>query len=105
MNPPFSVPGAKTAYIDHILHGFSFLAPGGVLTTIAPDHFIRHEDQRTGGIGTRNVCIYAGFELAHAVIGKVSAYVKRNGSNCFGTLVDDARTAKRLACRSVTSSN
>ena len=47
MNPPFSVPGAKTAYIDHILHAFSFLAPGGVLTTIAPDHFIRHEDQRS----------------------------------------------------------
>lgn len=47
MNPPFSVPGAKTAYIDHILHAFTFLAPGGVLTTIAPDHFIRHEDQRS----------------------------------------------------------
>ena len=47
MNPPFSVPGAKTAYIDHILHAFRFLAPGGVLTTIAPDHFIRHEDQRS----------------------------------------------------------
>lgn len=47
MNPPFSVPGAKTAYIDHILHAFTFLAPGGVLTTIAPDHFIRHDDQRS----------------------------------------------------------
>ena len=44
MNPPFSVPGSKTAYIDHILHAFSFLAPGGVLTAVAPDHFIRHED-------------------------------------------------------------
>jgi hypothetical protein len=47
MNPPFSVPGAKTAYIEHILHAFTLLAPGGVLTTIAPDHFIRHEDQRS----------------------------------------------------------
>jgi hypothetical protein len=47
MNPPFSLPGAKTAYIDHILHAFTFLAPGGVLTTIAPDHFIRHEDQHS----------------------------------------------------------
>jgi hypothetical protein len=47
MNPPFSVPGSKTAYIDHILHAFNFLAPGGVLTTIAPDHFIRHENQRS----------------------------------------------------------
>lgn len=47
MNPPFSVPGSKTAYIDHILHAFTFLAPGGVLTTVAPDHFIRHEDQRS----------------------------------------------------------
>lgn len=45
MNPPFSVPGSKTAYIDHILHAFTFLAPGGVLTSVAPDHFIRHEDQ------------------------------------------------------------
>ena len=47
MNPPFSLPGAKTAYIDHILHAFTFLATGGVLTTIAPDHFLRHEDQRS----------------------------------------------------------
>jgi hypothetical protein len=47
MNPPFSVPGSKTAYIDHILHAFTFLAPGGVLTAIAPDHFIRHDDQRS----------------------------------------------------------
>ena len=47
MNPPFSVPGSKTTYIDHILHAFTFLAPGGVLTTVAPDHFIRHEDQRS----------------------------------------------------------
>jgi len=47
MNPPFSVPGSKTAYIDHILHAFTFLAPGGVLSTVAPDHFIRHEDQRS----------------------------------------------------------
>ena len=47
MNPPFSQPGRKTAYIDHILHAFNFLAPGGVLTTIAPDHFIRHEDQHS----------------------------------------------------------
>jgi hypothetical protein len=47
MNPPFSVPGSKTAYIDHILHAFTFLTPGGVLTAVAPDHFIRHEDQRS----------------------------------------------------------
>lgn len=47
MNPPFSVPGSKTAYIDHILHAFTFLAPGGVLTAVAPDHFIRHDDQRS----------------------------------------------------------
>lgn len=47
MNPPFSLPGVKSAYIDHILHAFSFLASGGVLTTIAPDHFIRHDDQRS----------------------------------------------------------
>lgn len=47
MNPPFSLPGIKSAYIDHILHAFSFLASGGVLTTIAPDHFIRHDDQRS----------------------------------------------------------
>jgi hypothetical protein len=47
MNPPFSLPGAKTAYINHILHAFTFLAPGGVLTTIAPDHFIRHADQHS----------------------------------------------------------
>ena len=47
MNPPFSLQGAKTAYIDHILHAFTFLAPGGVLTAIAPDHFIRHGDQHS----------------------------------------------------------
>lgn len=47
MNPPFSVPGSKTAYIDHIHHAFKFLAPSGLLATIAPDHFIRHEDQRS----------------------------------------------------------
>ena len=47
MNPPFSLPGNNTAYIDHILHAFTFLAPGGVLTTIAPDHFIRHRDHHS----------------------------------------------------------
>jgi hypothetical protein len=47
MNPPFSVSGAKTAYIDHILHAFTLLASGGVLATIAPDHFLRHKDQRS----------------------------------------------------------
>ena len=47
MNPPFTLPGAKSAYIDHVLHAFTFLAPGGVLTTVAPDHFIRHMDQRS----------------------------------------------------------
>lgn len=47
MNPPFSLPGNNIAYIDHILHAFTFLAPGGVLTTIAPDHFIRHRDHHS----------------------------------------------------------
>lgn len=47
MNPPFSLPELKSAYIDHILHAFTFLAPGGVLTAIAPDHFIRHDAQRS----------------------------------------------------------
>ena len=34
MNPPFSVPGRAQADIDHVLHAFDLLAPGGRLVAI-----------------------------------------------------------------------
>lgn len=39
MNPPFAVPGNALAYIDHILHAESMLAPGGILVSVCPVGF------------------------------------------------------------------
>lgn len=37
MNPPFSLPGNNTAYIDHILHAFTFLAPVRIPVIVGGD--------------------------------------------------------------------
>lgn len=36
MNPPFTSPDDKLAYIAHVLHAFEFLKPGGRLAAIVP---------------------------------------------------------------------
>ena len=46
MNPPFSLEGDALAYITHIGHAWSLLAPGGVLIAIAPSGFAFREDRR-----------------------------------------------------------
>ncbi|MDR6218168.1 methyltransferase [Deinococcus soli (ex Cha et al. 2016)] len=45
MNPPFSVPGDKNAWVTHLLHAWSLLNPGGRLVAILPDT-LRHRSDR-----------------------------------------------------------
>jgi|SRR5580765_1035961 len=45
-NPPFSVEGDALAYITHIEHAWSLLAPNGILIAIAPGGFAFREDRR-----------------------------------------------------------
>lgn len=45
MNPPFAVEGDRLAYLTHISHAWSLLAPGGVLLAVAPGGFIFRDDK------------------------------------------------------------
>lgn len=47
MNPPFSVKGDPLAYISHIEHAMSLLAPWGRLVAIAPSGFTFRDDRRS----------------------------------------------------------
>lgn len=46
MNPPFSVPGNRTIWIDHVLKAWSLLGLGGALVAIVPSGFAFREDRR-----------------------------------------------------------
>jgi SAM-dependent methyltransferase len=46
MNPPFTAPGDPLAYIAHIRHAHSLLAPGGELVSVAPNNFPTRSDRR-----------------------------------------------------------
>ncbi len=45
-NPPFSVSGRPTIWIDHTWHCWRLLAPGGRLTSIAPYGLVFREDRK-----------------------------------------------------------
>jgi phospholipid N-methyltransferase len=46
MNPPFAVEGDALAYITHIEHACTLLAPGGSLVSIAPAGFVFRSEKR-----------------------------------------------------------
>lgn len=46
MNPPFSLEEDKMAYVTHIMHAWSLLAPGGHLAAIAPGGVTFSQDKR-----------------------------------------------------------
>ncbi|MEX5635776.1 methyltransferase [Parafrankia sp. FMc2] len=46
MNPPFTLPGAATAWIDHVNLAWSLLRPGGRLTAIVPAGFTYRTDRK-----------------------------------------------------------
>jgi hypothetical protein len=46
MNPPFALEGDNLAYITHITHAWSLLAPGGRLDAFAPSGVAFREDKR-----------------------------------------------------------
>jgi hypothetical protein len=46
MNPPFSLEGDNLAYITHITHAWSLLAPGGRLDAFVPSGVAFREDKR-----------------------------------------------------------
>lgn len=39
MNPPLECPSDATVYVDHVLHAFAFLKPGGRLVAVCPNGF------------------------------------------------------------------
>jgi len=47
MNPPFTVPGDKQAYITHILRAYSLVKPGGTVVGITPASVEFRSDKRT----------------------------------------------------------
>lgn len=49
MNPPFSVEGNTTVYVDHIRHAFTFLKPGGRLVALAPTGFTFTDTKKLKG--------------------------------------------------------
>lgn len=50
MNPPFTEPGDKLAYIAHVELAWSLLAPGGALVAVVPNGFASRADKRTAGL-------------------------------------------------------
>lgn len=46
MNPPFSVPGNRTIWVDHVLAAWSLMAPGGHLVAIVPAGFAHRTDRK-----------------------------------------------------------
>ncbi|WP_143229950.1 DNA methyltransferase family protein [Actinophytocola xanthii] len=46
MNPPFSVPGHPTIWIDHVRLAWRLLTPGGRLTAIVPNGYTFRSDRR-----------------------------------------------------------
>lgn len=49
MNPPFALPGARTAWIDHLHAAWRLLAAGGRLAAIAPAGYLFRTDRRHRG--------------------------------------------------------
>ncbi len=47
MNPPFSVPGQPTIWIDHVMLAWNMLEPGGRLVSIVPSGFGYRGDRKT----------------------------------------------------------
>lgn len=45
-NPPFSVPGRSTIWIDHVRHAWSLLSPGGRLVSLAPQGLVFRDDRK-----------------------------------------------------------
>lgn len=50
MNPPFSVPGNRTIWIDHVRLAWDLLRPGGRLAAVVPAGFTFRSDRKTAGI-------------------------------------------------------
>jgi hypothetical protein len=46
MNPPFSVPGNRTIWIDHVRLAWDLLAPGGRLVAIVPSGLEHRQDRK-----------------------------------------------------------
>ncbi|WP_372672626.1 hypothetical protein [Amycolatopsis kentuckyensis] len=46
MNPPFSVPGNRTIWIDHVRKAWDSLVTGGTLVAVVPGGFTFREDRR-----------------------------------------------------------
>jgi hypothetical protein len=53
MNPPFALAGSPLAYIDHILHAYELLEPGGKLVAIAPSGFTFRTDKKSVAFRTQ----------------------------------------------------
>lgn len=49
-NPPFSLPGRPTAWIEHTWHAWDLLKPGGRLVSLAPAGLAFREDRKHRGI-------------------------------------------------------
>ena len=50
MNPPFSVEGNKTVWIDHVQHAFDLLLPGGQLVAVVPNSAQFRIDKKHQGL-------------------------------------------------------
>lgn len=46
MNPPFSVPGNATLWIDHVHLAYGLLKPGGRLVAVVPQGFVYRSDKK-----------------------------------------------------------
>jgi hypothetical protein len=62
MNPPFSVPGHPTIWIDHVRLAWRLLDPGGRLTAIVPNGYTFRNDRRHTAI--RELIEHAGGQHA-----------------------------------------
>jgi len=50
MNPPFSVPGNRTIWVDHVWLAWSLLKPGGRLVAIVPGGYAFRTDRKHKGV-------------------------------------------------------
>lgn len=53
MNPPFTVPGRPSVWIDHVLLAEALLVPGGRLTAIVPVSLLERRDRRHSALRGR----------------------------------------------------
>lgn len=75
-NPPFSIEGNPTVYIDHIKHSMGLLEEYGTVVAIAPAGFVFRQDEKTASFRNFVECNGEWHELPHDAFAESGTMVK-----------------------------